>query len=135
MNSNRSPNKSPKDAETSKGLLPGTYHSDGATQMQYHVQKRNAKTELAYRRGGVGEVILSDTIGQLIWAQRHRDFLLCYAKSELKGREYFELRKFIRKDDTWIPTPKGCTMPPEAFSAYLEAINAFAAGDQAKPCE
>jgi Transcriptional Coactivator p15 (PC4) len=133
MTGKRSPKESPKDAGTSKGLLPETYQNNGATEMQYHVQKRNAKTELANRRGGVGEVILSDSIDRLIWTQRHRNDLLCFSQSKFSGRTYLELRRFIQKEGQWIPTAKGCTIPPESFQAFLEAINAFAAGNRPSP--
>ena len=95
--------------------------------MRYHVQKRNAKTESAYWRGG--EVIVSDSIERLIWTARHRDDLLCFSQSKFGGRTYHELRRYVQKDGKWIPTQKGCTMPTESLQGLLEAISTFAAGN------
>lgn len=132
MTSKQSPNENPKDAATSKGQMSETMESLG-TMIQYHVQKRNAKADLNNRRQMAGDVILSDTVSRIVWAQRHRDDLLCFSQSIFSGKTYFELRRYVQNDGKWIPTRKGCTIPIESLQGLLDALSAFAAGDRPKP--
>lgn len=131
MTGRQASNENPKDAATSKGLMPNGLTADG-TPIHYHAISGLAKHDCP-RDVPNSQRVIAASIGTLLWAQPRGRDLACIADSIVSGRRYIDFRTFYPTDDGWRPKRNGCTIPIESFQGVLDALNTLAAGDRPKP--
>lgn len=55
---------------------------------------------------------------------KHKKGIIRIQKSNFKGYEYIDVRKYYLKEETgeWLPTKKGIAIPPELVDEIITAL-------------